>query len=163
MATCGFKGMAWRIALSALMTVVLALAPLVVQMAMAAHAHATGHAAGHFHDNNHGQGHAHKHYHSGHAHAHGHLNHGDQSAGHSHDGAIVDQTPASTPAGNHDQGDCSYCGCCCTLCHAAVFLTTAPQVPCPAGRPSFPWLNSAILAAHDPGQPQRPPSRLPSL
>jgi hypothetical protein len=150
--TCGFRGTAWRIALSALMTGVLALAPLAAQVVMSSRAHAAPHgAAGHSHDN----GHGHNQDHAAHSHAHSHHHDGDQPAGHHHDGPVADHGTAPSSSGHHDHGGGNDTGCCGAFCHSTFFLTVLPQMPGFAVGLSF--------AGVEPGQPQRPPSRLLSL
>ncbi len=144
----------WRVALAALLTLVLAVAPLAAQFVMASHAHAAPHEHGsHIHGISAGTQLA--------SHAGiGHHHHGDETPGHQHDSDAVNAGSTLPPVGQHDHGDGPGAGCCGTFCHSVFYLTASSSMPTNAIRPTYGWLILHPPAAFDPDQPQRPPSRL---
>jgi hypothetical protein len=159
----------WRGVLSALLTLVIAVAPLAAQASMSATAHAAMHAVpngGHSHTA--GAAIAHSH-----ADESDHTHHGDlpgpqhlqvQPAGHhQHGNDTADLCSTLPPVGHHDHADGAGAGCCGAFCHSAANLTAPPCIHVHTMRPTFTWLTGRLLVAVDPDQLQRPPSRLLSL
>ena len=148
----------WTSALSALLSLVIAVAPIAALIVMSAHAHAASFDAALPH---------HGHEHRGSVGGHGHADHatnehdhvGNNAPGHHrHDAAGVEAAEAQSPAGQHDHGGGTDDGCCGTFCHSAMALLAAPQMPEFVTRASYGWSTMQQLAAVDPDLPQRPPS-----
>lgn len=150
----------WTSALSALLSLVLAVAPIAAQIVMSAHAHTASADAAVPH-------HGHEHHSVG---GHGHSDHamndrdqvGNYAPGHHDDAAVVEASEAQSPASQHDHSG-PHDGCCGTFCHSAVALLAVPRMQRHVARPIYAWSAMQQLAAIDPDQPQRPPSRSLSL
>jgi hypothetical protein len=166
----------WAGALAALLTLVIAVAPLAAPIAMSANADAAPRARSsnsHIHDHDARDrrsgvlplshavqaAHSHKTDDSGHRHPAGHHQHHH----HQHDGDVADTGVPLTLMSHHEHGDGPDAGCCGTFCHSVFFLTGSPYLAAHAIRASFPCLHVQRLTAVDPDQLQRPPARLLSL
>ena len=154
---------AWRAALSALVTLVLAIAPLAAQVVMASQAHASGHEVGasHFHEahTNQAVNQAVGHPNSAVAgHSHHHDGGGDPAHHHDEDGVVVNTSQDA--ADHHDHGGSGDASCCGNFCHSAFCLTGVSVVAARNTRAIFNWANWVKLPSVDADQPQRPPSRL---
>lgn len=142
-----------RVALSALLMLVVALAPIEARFVMAAHVHAAPHevAANDTHN------HAAAKLPGGHDH---HLTE------HALVGKHVAQTTADSsdvpPHGHNDHGKADG-GCCGTFCHSACVQVVATSFERSLVSMTFDDSAVAALAATDPGQLQRPPSHLLSI
>ena len=136
-------GWAWRIALSALLTLVLAVAPLAAQIVMSSHVHAAEPASpgGLVHIHHHDAGTTPHHSHASH-------DHGALASHHHHPDGVPQPV-------QHDDGSGFCCG---TFCHSACVMMSVLQVRHPVVRPSFERQLFQRFAAVDPDQLQRPPS-----
>ena len=145
----------WRVALAALLTLVLAVAPLTAQFVMASHAYAAPRDhGGHVHGISAGTHHA---SHVGIDHYH----HVDQAPGHHHESALVDIDSTVVPVGQHDHGDGQGAGCCGTFCHSAFFLTACSAMPINVVRPDLDdrtW-RQTIVPGHAAEKRERPGMR----
>jgi hypothetical protein len=165
----------WRVALSALLTLVIAVAPLLAQVVMASHAHAASlspaSAAKHGHHRHSDStsvivgGHNHG-VHSNAVHSHDHAD----APGHSHEPADVEPMVGHSsggaqgaPMGHHDHSDGPNAGCCGAFCHSLYVLAASAPITHALVRPTLAWSNLRLLAAVSPDQPQRPPSHPLSL
>jgi hypothetical protein len=150
----------WRaVVLRALLSLMLALAPLLAQTAMTGHASAAPQtAAAANHDT---AGHAH-HDQSGRDHS--HHNHSDDdlvTAGHSHDVAMPDVKRC--PGGHGDHDNAGDVGCCGTFCHSTMALLVMQLVNQQYCRSAFSSFAEMPTDSVAPEQPHRPPSVLLSL
>jgi hypothetical protein len=161
-----------EVVLRALLSLMLAFAPLLAQVAMSGHAAATvmrqAIASANLQSNTDHVGHAHTH------------DHGDAQAGtgHNHDTLaaavpansdhdhgptlnFADSAPCPNGHGNHDSG--SDTGCCGTFCHSAIAILTVPRVRGQHGAAAFISFFGMPTDSVVPDQPHRPPSVLVSL